>query len=631
MTAVSALAPVTYRQLFGEAQLQVPNGYGPMAPPNRNLACLCGEVFSRGVPPWPHNVATATLVYLCLLQGARPAGTHFSSLASLPSELFTQWSPVMVDLLLKADPYLPQDTADRLLSTMCARAQHNAHTVAVCELLAPLHSGATSLPTSVLLSYSSTRKAATASSTRGSGASGAPGPTRTRLENLPPLASVFVQTAEHTPATAQLVKLLLTKQPSEVLRHPLPLLLGLALRSAQVHTASTATVVKALIDAHDRYTQSVVGDDDGTGGGDVVTRTTGSAVVAAASLSSSGPTRARLSPQLDALGVRRPHSPCAGSPSSAQRAGRRPRGLSRRPASPSKHKLSRAALDNLATPKAQRATSRYHGMAEPLRLACCPGCGTHTPASVELVRIMLHNDPSAAAQRVSDGRLAMHSACGVYEHTAHTVDIVNILIGAHRAAVTEHVGGTARGRLPLHEAAVRTNHTPATVSVVKALLRIAPAAAYQPDPQFAMRLPAQLLRAVKPLSAAGAEVLRLLRHPEEAHAVAPPALPAPPPLPPPLPPPPPYSELDADVSPAGAGAGKGSAGAASASAASASAAASARAAHTVKHEDGQSAVQPVDPPTAGDVERKRLVTQRRLEMSKRRQEDIRRRLARHAQ
>ena len=145
-----------------------------------------------------------------------------------------------------------------------------------------------------------------------------------------------------------------------------------------------------------------------------------------------------------------------------------------------------------------------------MRLACSPGGGRHTPASVDIVRAILHVDPTAAAQRVSDGRLAMHFACGVHEHTASTVDIVNILIGAHRLGASAPIGGTDTGRLPIHVAAVRKLHTSATVNVVKALLRVAPATARCGDPQHARRMPEDLVRGVAKLSPEGATVARLL-------------------------------------------------------------------------------------------------------------------------
>jgi hypothetical protein len=82
---------------------------------------------------------------------------------------------------------------------MCARDTHSAATIAVCEALLPLHSSATSV------ARPQGPKAALARVT---------GPPQAHASTLPPLLAVFCPTPQHTPAHADLVRLLVAQQPA---------------------------------------------------------------------------------------------------------------------------------------------------------------------------------------------------------------------------------------------------------------------------------------------------------------------------------------------------------------------------------------------------------------------------------
>ena len=156
----------------------------------------------------------------------------------------------MLNLLLSADPYIPQNICDRLLTTMCGREEHSQHTVNLCEVLLPLHSGATSVERRARPKYTSSGGA-------GAGAACAPSPPVASVNGvtsvhdaMPPLIAAFVPTPAHTAPHASLVNLLVLQQPAELLRHPLSLLLSIALRSSKRHTEHTTAIVDNIIAAY---------------------------------------------------------------------------------------------------------------------------------------------------------------------------------------------------------------------------------------------------------------------------------------------------------------------------------------------------------------------------------------------
>jgi hypothetical protein len=165
-------------------------------------------------------------------------------------------STTVLNLLLSADPYIPQNICDRLLATMCAREAHSEFTVNLCEVLLPLHSGATSIARRPPTKYTSSGGA-------GAGAACAPSPpvasingTSSVLDAMPPLIAAFVPTPAHTVHNANLVNLLVLQQPAELLRHPLSLLLSIALRSSRKHTESSTAIVDTIIAAYTRMDTS---------------------------------------------------------------------------------------------------------------------------------------------------------------------------------------------------------------------------------------------------------------------------------------------------------------------------------------------------------------------------------------
>ena len=104
------------------------------------------------------------------------------------------------------------------------------------------------------------------------------------------------------------------------------------------------------------------------------------------------------------------------------------------------------------------ADPKIYSMAEALRLACLPGVGKHAPPTVNLVRSLLHVDCDAAKLPSNDGRLAIHLCCEAEEHTASSVEVLHMLIGAYREGVMARKGHSDKGRLPFHYLVVRTNH-----------------------------------------------------------------------------------------------------------------------------------------------------------------------------
>lgn len=118
--------------------------------------------------------------------------------------LLSASSVVVLQLILSADPYIPQTACDRLLVTMCAREVHSPGTVAMCDALLPLHSSATSVPRPAAITKASAVRAT----------SGHTAITPASSDALPPLLAVFVPTQEHQPDTANLVRLLVAHQPA---------------------------------------------------------------------------------------------------------------------------------------------------------------------------------------------------------------------------------------------------------------------------------------------------------------------------------------------------------------------------------------------------------------------------------
>ena len=104
------------------------------------------------------------------------------------------------------------------------------------------------------------------------------------------------------------------------------------------------------------------------------------------------------------------------------------------------------------------ADPKIYSMGDPLRQACFPACGRHTPATVNIVRSLLQVDPAAALLPSNDGRLAIHMCCDVEEHSAATVEVLHMLIGANRDGVSYRKGNSDKGRLPFHYCVVRMNH-----------------------------------------------------------------------------------------------------------------------------------------------------------------------------
>ena len=163
-------------------------------------------------------------------------------------------------------------------------------------------------------------------------------------------------------------------------------------------------------------------------------------------------------------------------------------------------------------------------MAEALRLVCGPACNYHTAASADIVRSLLHFDHCggsghAPATLAPDGMLPLHIACAVGMHTAHTVEIVKMLVSAFRDGVFVRKGRSSRARLPLHFAVCRSNCNEVrscgvpmtlwlqssiclllwwqfTLQIAQVLVGIDARLAAVPDPDSGFHAPADLLRAV---------------------------------------------------------------------------------------------------------------------------------------
>jgi hypothetical protein len=239
---------------------------------------------------------------------------------------------------------------------------------------------------------------------------------------------VFVDTPVHSEYTARLVDMLVQRHPAELTCHPLSRLLCMALRSACTHTAATASIVDTIIRAY---------------------------------------MAADVSREKKSLGSRRMFNLLEKITNRRGSDGKTVGGAGST-AKPSLSSARGACVLRCAVvihePCAQRvcawcvSDSKLYAMVEPLRLACSPGDGMHTQASVDIVRSLLRIDHRAPSVLGNDGKLAIHVCCEVQTHTEFTLDVLRMLIGEFREGVSVRRGGTDKGRLPFHCALARDNH-----------------------------------------------------------------------------------------------------------------------------------------------------------------------------
>ena len=135
----------------------------------------------------------------------------------------------MFEIILKTDPFMPQAQTDAIITALCARGEHTKHTVSACNAVLPLHSTALYSRRSTAVNERSALRGGDAATL---------------------LVVVLSSATAHSEWTVKLVQSLIERQPSELLRSPLSLLVNLALKAVPAHTAHTAALVDVLIEAY---------------------------------------------------------------------------------------------------------------------------------------------------------------------------------------------------------------------------------------------------------------------------------------------------------------------------------------------------------------------------------------------